>query len=142
MHPASQRQSSYNGEVSGGGGVGDSRSGGDGAGCRDGSGGRRRSRVSSDTPASQPSPSRSKDPGKRARRTTGSDQVRPVEVKREEPVDRVADDEEAGASSSSLESEGAGAAVVKTEDIEVACKVEPLEAADAAGDGGLFVLFC
>ncbi len=132
VHPSnSLSQSSGDGEgrrMSGSGGL---RSRGDGTGCRAGSGGRRTSRVFSVDPA-HPISGRSNGNDKRTRPTVVSGHVRPVEVKREEPVDRVVDDEEPGASS---ESEVTAATnLVKTEDMEVSCKVKPMGVQEAGGN--------
>ena len=130
----SASQSQSGGDVAGGGAVGSdgSRPRGGGVGCRAGSGGRRTSLVSSVDPP-QPSPIKSKDNGRRARRTADSGHVLPVDIKREGPVDGAADDEESSFPSSSSSESGAAGAVVKTEDMEVPCKVEPAGAAEGEG---------
>jgi len=130
---ATRSQPSGDREGSEEGGGGSSRSRVGGAGSRASSDGGRTNRDSSVDPAQQPFSGRSKGTGKQARRTAASGPVRPVEVKREEPVDSVADHEESG----SLSDPGAAAAAstaVKTEDMEVSCKVEPTEAEGGGGN--------
>lgn len=126
----SQSQSSGDGEGSGMSGSGGLRSRGGCRGCRAGSGGRRTSRVYSVDPGHSVS-GRNNGTAKRTRPTAVRGHVRPLEVKREEPVDKVADDEE---SETSSESEVTAADVVKTEDMMVSCKVESTEVAEAGGN--------
>ena len=94
---------------------------GSGTASRAGSGGRRRSRDPPPTPA-EPSSERSSGTNKRARRSAGGGDLHPVRVKREGADNSVPDDEEATACPEPD-------AVVKTEDMEVPCKVEPTKGA-------------
>jgi len=112
----------------GGAGNGGLRSTGGDAGHLIDFNGKRASGVSSVAPAAPPVSDKRGGCSKRPRRRVGHEDVCPVEVKREEAVDRVADGEESASVSSSGAEAGAGAGggatVVKTEDMEVSCKVE------------------